>query len=94
MYKILIRYNDKHNLWQSYGTTISSTTTSASFNEFETDDVEVLKSEILKLDAIYGHDNIRIVEDVTLKYSVDVISSKTNSTSGNNIDNNKQINGK
>ena len=94
MYKILIRYNDKHNLWQSYGTTISSTTTSTSFNEFETDDVEVLKSEILKLDAIYGHDNIRIVEDVTLKYGVDVISSKTNNTSGNNIDNNKQINGK
>ncbi len=85
MYKILIRYNDKHNLWQSYGTTISSTTTSTSFTEFETDDVEVLKSEILKLDAIYGHNNIRIIEDVTLKYSVDVILNTTD-----NIENNEQ----
>ncbi len=85
MYKILIRYNDKHNLWQSYGTTVSSTTTSTSFNEFETDDVEILKSEILKLDAIYGHRNIRIIEDVTLKYSVDVILNTTD-----NIENNEQ----
>ncbi len=85
MYKILIRYNDKHNLWQSYGTTISSTTTSTSFTEFETDDVEILKSEILKLDAIYGHNNIRIIEDVTLKYSVDVILNTTD-----NIENNEQ----
>ncbi len=85
MYKILIRYNDKHNLWQSYGTTVSSTTTSTSFTEFETDDVEILKSEILKLDAIYGHNNIRIIEDVTLKYSVDVILNTTD-----NIENNEQ----
>lgn len=85
MYKILIRYNDKHNLWQSYGTTILSASTSSSFNEFETDDIEVLKSEILKLDAIYGHDAIKIVEDVTLKYSVDVILNITD-----NIENNEQ----
>lgn len=87
MYKILIRYNDKHNLWQSYGTTISSTTNSTSFTEFETDDVKMLKNEILKLDSIYGHDNIRIIEDVTIKYSVDVVLSETDNTSENNTDN-------
>ncbi len=85
MYKILIRYNDKHNLWQSYGTTITSTSTSTSFTEFETNDVEILKSEILKLDAICGHNNIRIIEDVTLKYSVDIILNTTD-----NIENSKQ----
>ncbi len=95
MYKILIRYNDKHNLWQSYGTTISSTTTSTSFTEFETDDVEILKNEILKLNAIYGHDNIRIIEDITIKYSVDVILSAMNNTSeiNNTIDNKEQNSG-
>ncbi len=90
MYKILIRYNDKHNLWQSYGTTTTSTNASVSFTEFETDDVEILKSEIMKLDAIYGNDNIRIIEDVTLKYSVDVILDTTDNVIEDNTENNEQ----
>ncbi len=93
MYKILIRYNDKHNLWQTYGTTISSTTDSTSFNEFETDDVDVLKEKILRLDAIYGHDNIRIIEDVTLKYSVDVILNTPDITFEDNTNDKEKNNG-
>ena len=74
MYKILIKYdNDKLNLWMPYGTTTTSTTGKSEFTEFETDDVAVLKETILKLDKEHGFDKIRVVEDVTVNFSVDVI---------------------
>ena len=73
MYKILIKYdNDKLNLWMPYGTTTTSTTGKSAFTEFETDDVTVLKETILKLDKEHGFEKIRIVEDVTVNFSVDV----------------------
>ena len=73
MYKILIRYdNDKFNLWMPYGTTTTSTTGKSEFTEFETDNIETLKVEILKVDKEYGHDRIRVVEDKTVNFSVDV----------------------
>lgn len=60
MYKILIKYSSKLNkvYWRSHLTDDESI-------EFETDDLEVLKEEIKKLDKIYGHENIRIVNDLT-----------------------------
>ena len=74
MYKILIKYdNDKLNLWMPYGTTTTSTTGNSAFTEFETDDVTVLKETILKLDKEYGFEKIRVVEDVTVNFSVDVV---------------------
>ena len=73
MYKILIKYdNDKLNLWMPYGTTTTSTTGKSEFVEFETDDVTVLKETILKLDKEYGFEKIRIVEDVTVTFDVNV----------------------
>ena len=73
MYKILIKYdNDKLNLWMPYGTTTTSTTGNSAFTEFETDDVTVLKETILKLDKEYGFEKIRIVEDVTVTFDVNV----------------------
>ena len=81
MYKILIKYdNDKLNLWMPYGSTTTSTTGKSEFTEFETDDVTVLKETILKLDKEYGFEKIRVVEDVTVNFSVDVI-----------VDNNAEI---
>ena len=81
MYKILIKYdNDKLNLWMPYGTTTTSTTGKSEFTEFETDDVTVLKETILKLDKEYGFEKIRVVDDVTVNFSVDVI-----------VDNNAEI---
>ena len=81
MYKILIKYdNDKLNLWMPYGTTTTSTTGKSEFTEFETDDVTVLKETIRKLDKEYGFEKIRVVEDVTVNFSVDVI-----------VDNNAEI---
>ena len=74
MYKILIKYdNDKLNLWMPYGTTTTSTTGKSEFAEFETDDVTVLKETILKLDKEYGFEKIRVIEDVTVNFSVDVV---------------------
>ena len=74
MYKILIKYdNDKLNLWIPYGTTTTSTTGKSEFTEFETDDVTVLKETILKLDKEYGFEKIRVIEDVTVNFSVDVV---------------------
>ena len=74
MYKILIKYdNDKLNLWMPYGTTATSTTGKSEFTEFETDDVTVLKETVLKLDKEYGFEKIRVVEDVTVNFSVDVV---------------------
>ena len=78
MYKILIKYdNDKFNLWMPYGTTTISTTGNSAFTEFETDDVTVLKETILKLDKEYGFEKIRVVEDVTVNFSVDVATDDT-----------------
>ena len=74
MYKILIKYdNDKLNLWMPYGTTTTSTTGKSEFTEFETDDVTVLKETILKLDKEHGFEKIRVIEDVTVNFSVDVV---------------------
>ena len=90
MYKILIKHdNDKFNLWMPYGTTTTSTTGNSAFTEFETDDVTVLKETILKLDKEYGFEKIRVVEDITVNFSVDVVvgenTETTNDTpSGNN----------
>ena len=38
--------------------------------EFETDDVTVLKETILKLDKEHGFDKIRVLEDVTVNFTV------------------------
>lgn len=75
MYKILIKFGSStKNLWEIYGTSSTSTTGSTSFKEFETDDVEVLKEEILILDKEVGFDNIRVISDVSYAMNVDIDS--------------------
>ena len=89
MYKILIKYdNDKLNLWMPYGTTITSTTGKSEFTEFETDDVTVLKETILKLDKEYGFEKIRVVEDVTVNFTVDVVVDENTETTEDTTENN------
>ena len=76
MYKILIKYdNDKLNLWMPYGTTTTSTT-STSFKEFETDDVEVLKEEIKKITSKIGYAEIRIVSDIVFDIEIDIENNR------------------
>ena len=89
MYKILIKYdNDKLNLWMPYGTTTTSTTGKSEFTEFETDDVVVLKETILKLDKEHGFEEIRVVEDVTVNFTVDVVVDENTETTEDTTENN------
>lgn len=76
MYNILIKYNDSKKLWQLYGTSSSTTSSEETFVPFETDDLEKLKEEVIRLDATYGHENIKVVKDVY--YTVDVMISDSN----------------
>ena len=76
MYKILIKHNPNANksdttIWRMHGSTTTSTTTTL-FKEFETDDIETLKTELLAIDAIYGSENIKLVKEIDINYSVDV----------------------
>lgn len=73
MYNILIKYNESKNLWQLYGTTINATSGCETFTPFETDDMGVLKEEVVKLDAMYGHENIMVVK--IIDYTVDIVIS-------------------
>lgn len=83
VYKILIKYDkspSQTNLWQAYGTeTVTTNTTATSsiskteFEEFSTEDVSVLEEEVKKLDAVHGHNNIRVIADVEYSVSVDVV---------------------
>lgn len=79
MYKILILYKAEHNLWQQYGTAITSSVSGdkSTFTEFATDDLEVLKTEILRLDKQVGHENIKIYKDVTANFSVNILVDNT-----------------
>lgn len=82
IYKILIKHNSdkKNNLWQSYGSSVTTTSTSSTtttFTEFSTEDIEVLRAEIIKLDAEVGHNNIRVVSDIELTYGVEIVSDET-----------------
>ena len=73
MYNILIKYNDSKKLWQLYGTSSSTTSSEETFVPFETDNLENLKAEVIRLDAMYGHENIKVVK--TIEYTVDVTIS-------------------
>lgn len=75
MYKILIQYNKEHHLWQQYGITTSTKCVSGesdTFTEFATDDIEEVKKEVLKLDRIYGNENVKVYKDLTATYHVDI----------------------
>ena len=75
MYKILIKHNPNANksdttIWRIHGSVTTSTTTT--YSEFATDDIVTLKTELLALDAIYGSENIKVVKEIDINYSVDV----------------------
>ena len=75
MYKILIKHNPNVNksdttIWRMHGSVTTSATTT--YSEFTTDDIVALKTELLALDAIYGSENIKVVKEIDINYSVDV----------------------
>ena len=95
MYKILIKHNTNSNksdttIWRMHGSVTTSTTTT--YSEFATDDVVTLKTELLALDAIYGSENIKVVKEIDINYSVDVAdpdiaTEDTGVTTDENINN-------
>ena len=96
MYKILIKHNTNSNksdttIWRMHGSTTTSTT-ATSFKEFATDDIVTLKTELLALDAIYGSENIKVVKEIDINYSVDVadpdITTENNPSTGATTDEN------
>ena len=76
MYQILIKYqNSKLNLWEESGT-YSTKNDKTEFIKFETDDEEILKSEILRLDAIYGFENIKVIKIIDIDFDVKINQSE------------------
>ena len=76
MYKILIRYTSslKKIFWQSHMVEQED----GAFVEFSTDDFEVLKEEIKKLDSKYGHENLRVINDITYVVRIEVFDDIEN----------------
>lgn len=69
MYKILIKYTSKLNktYWRFYETLEDGKNI-----EFITEDEDILKNEIKKIDSEYGYNNIKIVKDCTYDILVEV----------------------
>lgn len=75
MYKIFTKYTStaKNTFWRSYEVEQEDGT----IDEFETDDLDVLKAEINKLDKEIGYENIRVIDDITYKVMVDIPNTET-----------------
>ena len=84
-YKILIHYDSKlKNLWEVYGSTTVAGST-VTFTEFETEDVNELQNTIAELDKQIGHENIRVISDVTYSVGVTVdVAKADNDITDNN----------
>ena len=85
-YKILIKYADAKlkNLWEVYGSTTVAGST-VTFTEFETDDVNELQNTITELDKQIGHENIRVISDVTYSVGITVdVAKADNDVTDNN----------
>lgn len=82
MYKILIKYDNKikNNLWEVYGSSTTSTTGSTTSTEFETDDIDVLKSELIKLDKEHGFDSVKVIKEIDVNYTVEVTDTDVENT--------------
>lgn len=75
MYRILIKYpNEKFNgsLWQLYGTSSSTTGSTATFTPYETDNIAELEATVLALDKEIGSENIMVVKELSTEYVVDI----------------------
>lgn len=72
-YKLLIKNTDVKlkNLWEVYASTVVTGST-VTFTEFETEDVNELQNTIAELDKQIGHENIRVISDVTYNVGVTV----------------------
>ena len=81
VYKILIKHTSdkKNHLWMVYGNTIttSGSSTTTTFTEFSTEDVDVLKAELTKLYAEFGTSVVKVIEEVEVVCDVEIVSDET-----------------
>lgn len=83
MYKILIKYIpsngiDRH-MWITHGSTTITTTgnrTTETFEEFVTDDSDVLKAEVIKLYETYGTDFVKVVDEIDIEHEIFLIDAE------------------
>ena len=76
MYRIFTKHNDKLGTWKLYGTVSGTTATDSTITPFETEDIDELRAEILKLNAEIGHENIMACKMVDLSYGVTVVDDE------------------
>ena len=75
MYKILIKYNSKSlkTFWYEYEIVDEDNIKTT----FETSDVNILKEEMKKLIHKYGHENLKIINDVAYDVGVNITNNNT-----------------
>lgn len=82
LYKILIKYTpssgkDRH-MWISYGKTTVTTSgnkTVETFEEFATDDGNVLKEELIKLYETYGTSEVKVIDEIDVEHDIELIDT-------------------
>ena len=83
MYKILLKYipssgKDKH-MWISHGKTTTvceGKKSTETFEEFETDDGDILKEELLKLYKIYSTSDVKVIDEIDIEHEITLIDTE------------------
>ncbi len=83
MYKVLIKYmpsngKDRH-MWISHGNTTITTTgfdTFEIFEEFATNDADILKEEVIKLYEKYGTEHIKVIDEVDVEHEILILDNE------------------
>ena len=65
-----------YELYGSEVTTKTNGTSTTTFTPFETEDTTVLATELVKLDSIYGHENLMVVKIVDVTYGVEIATDE------------------
>jgi hypothetical protein len=63
------------NMYKTYGTSTTYSNGRTSFKEFETEDLAELKAEFMKLDKVYGFENLKVVMELDFSVDVDIFKS-------------------
>jgi hypothetical protein len=62
-------------MYKTYGTSTTYSNGRTSFKEFETEDLAELKAEFMKLDKVYGFENLKVVMELDFSMNVDIFKS-------------------
>jgi hypothetical protein len=58
-----------------YGNTTQYSNGRTSFTEYESDDLAEVKTEFLKLDKIYGYENLKVIAELDFSIDVDIFEN-------------------